>query len=532
LINLQIIFGVIPALILFIYGIEHFSREIQTLAGDKFRNLLGKLTKTPVRGAFLGAVVTSIIQSSSAVTVITVSLVNAGIISFSQSLGIIIGSNIGTTITAQLVAFKLTAFAPFFIIIGFVLTYVRGKYKLFGKPFFYFGLVFYALMLVSMTVEPIKDDPGITMAFAALSNIFIAIAVGIIFTAIVQSSSVTIGLAVVLAQSGLISLHQGIPLILGANIGTCATAFIASANLNLHAKRTSMANLVFKVGGVLFFLPFLLFFERFVEGIGGPVSQQIANAHLIFNVVTAVLFLLGVKYLVQVTKKIVPGDEDEILFSTKYLDRLPADTTESIGLIKKEITYSMEITLQIYEQSLLLMRKPTKEGFSKLEMLESLNDYLDERIEKAILEVSKRKLTRTEAEKVVLLVQASNAIEQLGDLGQDLGNVSNEHFEKGLEMPVESVEAVEKIYKQFNENLIALITTFPEITQEQFKELKDGEEEIIALVNRQYNEHLKRLCREDYEGTTFVESISIMETSVSKLREVRKHMEKYSKLVV
>ncbi len=530
--GIKLFFAIIPTLILFLYGIENFSQEIQKLVGEKFRAIISKLTQNPTKGALLGGFITAIVQSSTATTVITVSLVNAGIISFAQSLGIIFGANVGSTVTAQLVALKLTAFAPILIIIGFGLKFLGGRYKLLGKPLFFFGLVFYGLMLVSSAIEPMKTDPRIVEYFTTLSSIPVAILVGFIFTSIVQSSSVTTGLVVVLAQSGLLNLNQAIPLLLGANIGTSTTAFVASLGLNLHAKRVGVANLLFNVIGMLVFLPFITIFTMIIESIGGGIAQQVANAHMIFNILTASLFLIFVDKFKDLVEKLVPGKEEEILYETKYLiNGLPDDNTDAFMLIKKELVYSLEITMMIYDESFKSFKRPRKVRFMKLEKLETLNDYLDDKITDALLTVSKRKLTKTEGKKTVLLVQISNAIEQLGDLGEDLGDVSRDLFEKGMNMSYESIEAVDKILRKFRKNIENLQTSFPHISKKLHAELKQCEEQILDIINKKYEEHLNRLqADEDYHGSTFVESISLMETAVSKLREIRKLSEKYSGL--
>ncbi|MCG7844613.1 MAG: Na/Pi symporter, partial [Methanomassiliicoccales archaeon] len=193
-ISWELLFAIVPGLILFLYGIENFSKEIINAVGDRFRETLGKLTKNRWRGAAFGAALTAMVQSSAATTVIAVSLVNAGSIAFSQSLGVIIGANIGTTITAQMVALKLTSFGPIFILAGFVFGLVGGRYKFVGKPLFYFGLVFFGLELVSQTLEPLTGDPQVISLISNLDNFLIALLVGVLFTTAVQSSSVTSGL--------------------------------------------------------------------------------------------------------------------------------------------------------------------------------------------------------------------------------------------------------------------------------------------------------------------------------------------------
>ena len=226
--HINIIIAGITAIILFIFGLDNFSSEIEQISGEKFRKFLAKATRIPVVGVLIGGLVTAVIQSSSATSVIAISLVNAGVLSFKNSVGIIFGSNISTTVTAQLVAFKLTAFAPIFIIIGFVLSLIRTRFSIFGKSIFYFGFVFFSLNLISSSLAPLQDEPALLEYLVRPQNPLLAILAGCLFTALVQSSSVTTGLAIIFTQQGLLSLENAVPVIMGANIGTTITNTLVS----------------------------------------------------------------------------------------------------------------------------------------------------------------------------------------------------------------------------------------------------------------------------------------------------------------
>lgn len=319
MISYNVIIAILAAVALFLFSIDNFSKEIQRIAGKRFKEILLRLTSTPLRGTLVGAGVTSVIQSSSATTVITVGLINAGLLSFYNSLGIIIGANIGTTITTQLVAFKLTAFAPIFIILGFIIGLMPNHYKLIGKPLFYFGLVFFSLSLVAQYVEPISTDPQIINLFSHISTIYIGVLAGFLFTVVVQSSSITSGLAVILVGTSLLNFNQALGIILGANIGTTSTAMLATIRMNREAKRASMAHLLFNIGGVLLILPFIHPFASFVQGLGGSPERQVANAHLIFNLGAAAIALLLIKPFCMLISRIYPdGKIDKRLERKKY----------------------------------------------------------------------------------------------------------------------------------------------------------------------------------------------------------------------
>ena len=290
--HIHVIMAGVTAIILFVFGLENFSAEIEQISGERFRKFLARATKIPAIGVLIGALVTAVIQSSSATSVIAVGLVNAGVLSFKSSVGIVFGANIGTTITAQLVAFKLTAFAPVFIILGFLLSFVRSRISIFGKSIFYFGFVFFSLNLISAALAPLQNEPALTKYLIQPQNPLFAILVGCLFTAAVQSSSVTTGLAIIFTQQGLLSLENAVPLIMGANIGTTATALLAMLNMDVAAKKTALSHFFFNVGGVLIFLPILLLFGDRLNEFDANPAVALANIHLVFNVVASLIFVV------------------------------------------------------------------------------------------------------------------------------------------------------------------------------------------------------------------------------------------------
>jgi phosphate:Na+ symporter len=292
--GLSILMASLTAIVLFIFGLENFSREIERISGEHFRKSLSNATKWPLVGVLIGALVTAVIQSSSATSVISISLVNAGVLSFKNSVGIIFGSNIGTTITAQLVAFKLTNFAPLLIIIGFFLTIVRSRFSIFGKTIFYFGFVFFSLNLIASSLEPLQSNEVLREMLSKPQNPFYAIIIGCVFTAIVQSSSVTTGLAIVFTQQGLLGLENAVPVIMGANIGTTVTAFIAVFNMDIAAKKAALSHFLFNIGGVIIFTPILLIFGHHLSAIKIEPAIALANIHLVFNLATSLIFTLAI----------------------------------------------------------------------------------------------------------------------------------------------------------------------------------------------------------------------------------------------
>lgn len=288
----QTFITVVALVLLFVFSIHKFSRQIERVAGERLRSLLKKLTNNPVLGAGVGTVITSILQSSAATLVVSVGLVNAGILTFYGSLGVVFGANIGTTITSQLIALNVIALAPFVVILGFILLKFGGKYSVYGKSVFYFGLVFLCISLISQIVAPLAVNDTIIELFSKVTSLPMTILLGIALTVLFQSSSITSGLILVLAGSGLLSFYQGVGLMLGANIGTTSTVLLAVLPMGIEAKKTAVAHLMFNLLGLIIILPFLKPLSSVVHFIGGNTAVQIANMHLIFNLLSTVIFLI------------------------------------------------------------------------------------------------------------------------------------------------------------------------------------------------------------------------------------------------
>jgi phosphate:Na+ symporter len=528
----QTAFTLIPGIILFLYGIEHFSEEILAVAKGKFNRVLATLTATPLKAAGLGAFVTAIIQSSAATTVITMGLVNGGVISFVQSLGIIIGSNVGTTITAQLVAFRLTSFGPVFILLGFIIGLVGKQYKFLGKPTFYFGLVFFSLSLLSGSLAPFQNDPEIIGMLSRFSSVPLALLAGFLFTVLFQSSSVTSGIVVVLAQGGFITLPHAILLIFGANIGSTATPILASATMGLYARRSAVAHLIFNFGGVLLIIPFFSQFQSLVLLVGGTGAQEVANAHLFFNLIAAILFLLFVRQFEHAVERIVPGEEREVLLKTKYLaGDLPDDSTESFDLIEKEIQRSFDITRELFGDSVRLLDNDSRDVRQKIAKLKALSVYLDDEIERALQKMSRRHLNERDAKKTVIFIRMSNLIVRLGDWAYDFAETSGRIARSDSSVPAELKADIAETYCIFDRNMEVLRVPFPGMLPETREDIKQNDILLRENLNANYRRQLGLITREDQVADSIViELLSILENANGLVHVMRKLAEMYAAL--
>jgi phosphate:Na+ symporter len=521
---LQIVLGTLSALILFIYAIDNLSKELQQLASEKFRKFVGKVVKNKYLGTLFGALSTAVVQSSSAITITTIALVNTGIIPFSDSLAVILGSNIGTTVTAQLALLNSTVLASILIIVGFLVGALGKKFSIISKPIFFLGFILFSLSLLSNSIEPLKTDAHVISAFSQLSNPILAYIAGILFTGVVQSSSITSGIVVILTQTGLVPVEVAIPIVLGANLGSSVTGLIASSGLNLHAKRVGFANFFFNAVGTLLFMLLLQPLINTIQLISNTPALQVALAHLLFNLLNSLIFLLFLKPFERIVKKLVKGNEEEILFKTKFLNGTKKKKLdERINDIEKEIAYSIENSVRVFQESISVFYHPSKLTLMNIQKLETLNDFLDDEITDHIVKLSKFKLSPKYAHKTVTLIKISNTIEMLGDLGEDLADVFTRMHKFGIDPKGVGIERLTNVHSK-------LILLYKEIErsilnpeEEHLLSIKQREEEIYELIRNEFDIHVKRLQGDDkYEGSIFVDAISIIESSVGKVRDIRK----------
>lgn len=295
--TLQSFFAAASAILLFIYGLQGFSRELRAIGGATLQVWLARVTASRWSGFAIGVLATAVVQSSSAVTSLTAALVDASVISFRASLGVLLGANVGTTATAWLVSLKLTAIGPVFIVMGALLSVLPRRVSVAGKAVFYFGLIFFALDLISAELKPLRDQPAFVEWLALAQLPWMGVAIGMLFTAVVQSSSVTTGVAILMVLQGVLPAEAAIPIVVGANVGSTSTALLASVGMNFAARATAKANFLFNVVGTILFFPFLPQFSRAMVELAGDPGMAVALAHLTFNLTLALVFLLPFNWL-------------------------------------------------------------------------------------------------------------------------------------------------------------------------------------------------------------------------------------------
>ena len=427
--------GLLGGLAFFLYGMEKMSEGLKRSAGNKMRSILAKLTKNRFIALIVGAFVTMVIQSSSATTVMLVSFVQAELMTFTQSLGVILGADIGTTITAQMVAFKLTDYALGMIAAGFAVR-MFGKndnMKSIGDILLGFGILFYGMKLMSDSMAPLRTYPQFIDMMKTMENPFMGILAGAVFTALVQSSSATTGVVIVLAQQGLITLEAGIPVILGANIGTCVTAGLASIGTQREAKRVALAHVLFKIVGVLlvvsFIQPFADIIRRVAEMFGSGTARQIANAHTVFNVSIGLLFLPFVDLFGRFILFLLPNKAREkgIEPATWHLDDSIVSTPAiALELANAEIARMAKILRRMHNAAIMpfiVDELPRDEIYPEqlsllegIEMREKKINFLEEKTRRYLLSISRQELAIGQGSEVNSLLSLLDSMESIGDV--------------------------------------------------------------------------------------------------------------------
>ena len=434
------VLGLIGGLGLFLYGMTLMSDSLEKAAGAKLRGILELFTKNRYVGIIVGVVFTAIIQSSSAATVMVVSFVNAGLMTLYQAIGVIYGANIGTTVTSQLVSFNLSQYAPVFIMAGVLMLMIfkNPTVKKAGEVVIGFGILFLGISTMSSSMGALKELPAIQNLFMSLDNRFFALLLGLVITAIVQSSSVTVSIVLLLAQQGLLPLKICFFIILGCNIGACMSAMLASLSGKKNAKRAALIHLLFNIIGSIIMAVILLIGSNWIEALimhisGGNLGRCVANTHTIFKVFQVIILMPFMSWIVKLTYFIVPGEDNDVEdeYEMKYIgdgDRLSSAT--AILQVCSEISHMGEIAIGNLEKALdALLTKDDKAAKEVFEV-EKRIDYMNKEITDYLVKANQISLPVGDRKKLGALFHVVSDIERVGDHAENIA----EDVEKLIDM--------------------------------------------------------------------------------------------------
>lgn len=513
---MMLIFGLMGGLALFLFGMELMSEGMKKTAGNQMRAILAALTSNRVIALLLGAFVTMVIQSSSATTVMLVSFVQAGLLTFVQAMGVILGADIGTTITAQMIAFKLTDYALLMIAIGFAIR-MLGKgdsAKFIGEAILGFGILFFGMKMMSDAMEPLRTYPVFIDFLRGLENPLLGILVGTLFTALVQSSSAFTGVIIVLAQQNLITLEAGIPMVFGANVGTCVTAGLASIGTTREAKRVALAHVMFKLAGVCLFIFWIPTFAGLIHTIADSfdsgTARQIANAHTIFNVSLALIFLPFTGLFARLIMKILPDQpaDEGLKIDSWYLDEKSITTPGiALDLARTEVSRMAKILGRMLDAIILpfMPNEPTNDQhFPKLSLMDGLDmredklDFLEEKIKDYLIQVSQQGVTDNQAEEIFGMISIASDIEKIGDLiHRNLKPLIPKKKELSMDFSEEGKEELMIYHSKVAKQISLLEQAFLEVDLSKAHEIMAVERSYLDLELQYRTRHLNRLVNQD-----------------------------------
>ncbi|MCG6861360.1 MAG: Na/Pi cotransporter family protein [Chromatiaceae bacterium] len=468
--------NLLGGLAVFLYGMELMAGALKKVAGDSMKQILARLTNSRIMGLITGALVTAIIQSSSVTTVMLVGFVTAGLMSLSQAIGVILGADIGTTVTAQIVAFKVTKYALLLVAVGFGLIFLgkKDRVKQYGYLIMGLGMIFFGMGIMSEGMSPLRSyDPFIAL-MRNVSNPVIGILVATFFTALVQSSSATMGVVIAMALQGLISLEAGIALALGANIGTCATAGLAAIGKPREAVRVAVAHVSFKIVGVILIFPFIPYLAELVRDISPAAAsglvgmdklaaetpRQIANAHTIFNVGIATLFLPLAGQFARLVEYLVPDTPLELevgaIVKPRYLDEALLSTPSlALDRVRLEILHMGETIDEMLAGILPAIVNRDRQRLTEIQRLDDSVDLLHSQILVYMGLISKGTLSDTQTAEFLRLMEAVNDLENIGDIVESGMVVAGyEVVDKGIRIS----PSTEKVLSEFHDAVVKTVS--------------------------------------------------------------------------
>jgi len=517
--NYKMVFSLLGGLGLFIYGMSLMGTGLQKAAGAKLKRILEVLTSNKFLAVLVGAGVTAIIQSSSATTVMTVGFVNAGLMNLFQAAGVIMGANIGTTMTAQLIAFKLTDIAPFILAIGAVMVLFgkKKKTKDVGEIVLGFGILFVGMTMMETSMRPIREMESFKNLILALGkHPIMGVLVGMAMTAVVQSSSATIGILMALAANNGIPLAVALPILFGDNIGTCVTALLASIGTTKNAKRASLIHLMFNVTGTIIFMSAFPLVLKFIPTLGGDVQRQIANAHTFFNVTNVFIQVWFIGLLVKVVNILVPGeDKKSSALVLQHVDRRLLETPSvAVGQVVKEVVRMGNVASQNLTDSVNAFINSDEKLIASVNDHEELINFLEREITAFMVALSNTPLSEKQSEIITSLFHVVNDIERIGDHADNLGELAQYRIDGKLQFSETAVKELKYMYENAKSAVENAVIALENSDVDAAKAVIESEGKIDDINKQLRDEHIARLNKRECSpesGTIFLEIVSNLE---------------------
>ena len=516
----EILFHFLGGLGLFLYSIKTMGDGLQQAAGDRLRFYIDKYTSNPFFGILVGIGMTALIQSSSGVTVITVGLVSAGLLTLRQAIGIVMGANIGTTVTSFIIGFKLGDYALPMLFLGAVCLFFTKNRSInnIGRIIFGVGGIFFALNLMSGAMEPLKDLQVFRDYMVELSkNPILGVFVGTGLTLLIQASSATIGILQNLYASNLIDLQGALPVLFGDNIGTTITAIIASLGANIAAKRVAAAHVAFNVIGtiicIIFLVPFTALIQWFEGALNLAPEMTIAFAHGTFNITNTILQFPFIGALAFVVTKLIPGEDEVVKYEPLYLDQQLIKQAPSIALgnAKKELLHLGNYAAKAFDLSYDYIIKSDEKLAEKGHKTEEAINTIDEQLTRYLISLSGEALSQKESEILTNILDSSRDLERIGDHAEALINLNDYLQRKNVQFSEAALEELAEIYLKTSEFVKDALESVENNDLEKAQALIERHEDINKMERVLRKTHIKRLNNGECStqaGVNFIDIIS------------------------
>ena len=520
-----IIFGLLGGLALFVFAIKSMGDGLQKMVGKKTQRVMEMLTSIPVVGVLVGTAVTFVTQSSTLVTVMVVGFVNASMMTLKQAISVIMGANIGTTFTAQLIAFRITYAWPFLAALGFIFYFFfkQKRIKTAGFVVFSLGILLLGMVLMSQAVYPLRQNESFHQLMLFLSDYaLLALLVGAAFTALVQSSTAATGVILAMTMEGLIPLEAALPLILGTNIGTCVTAVLASLGASLSARRAALSHVMFNVLGALIFLIFLAQFEFLVLLVSpeGDLTRQVANAHTLFSVISTLFFLPLITPFTKLIEKMLPGKENGLVNGPIYLDWNMVGTPHvAINLAREELLRMADIAGDNVQLAMEGFLERDEKKIRKMREQEALVDDLEKEISRYLAKVSQFGMDDSMSILHTGLLHAANDIERISDHAENIADLTDTVLEEDIEFAEDALEELREMYELTRETYQTAVRSVREGSRDLAEEVKALEAQIDAREETLRASHIRRLK----EGRCTAESGVVYLDIISNFERIGDH---------
>lgn len=516
---MDIAIGLIGGLGLFLFGMSYMGDGLQRAAGERMKNILAVLTKNKFMGLIVGTIVTMIIQSSSATTVMTVGFVNAGLMNLQQAVGIIMGANIGTTVTALLVSLSIDKIAPLFIGIGVFIHLIAKKKKIkdISQVIIGFGILFLGMNLMKDAVQPLKESTIFMDILSNLNNPFLGILAGFGITALLQSSSATTGLLIAVASGGGITIQMAFPIIFGQNIGTCVTALLSSVGANKVAKRASVIHLLFNVIGTVLFLLLLAkpVSMLVLHLVPVDIQQQIAAAHILFNVINVIILFPFSNLIVKAATALVKGEDEMPEEIAKYIDkRLFATPSIALAQAARETLRMGKIVSKQLDLSINSFINKDELKAKKVYEIEKQVNKLARTILSFLVKLDKISLTDNEKDKLVTLMNTLNDIERVGDHADNIAELSMYMIENNVSFSNTAKVEVNDMFNITKEAYGMSLTVLKTVDTDLAYEVIEKDKSIDVTFKTLRTNHIERLNNhvcEPNAGIIFLDTINNLE---------------------